>query len=239
MRRLIVIISAVALLSACGSKEMPKVRLKTAEDTVSYYMGVHLASQYLMSGGIDTMLNKQAFAMGVNDVLTKKVKTDKYRALEVIQNYFQQKWMKMGNVNQKAADDFLAKNKTEQGVVTDSTGLQYIVFTQGTGPKPGPEDIVTVKYQGTLINGKVFDGNMKDSAKFGVNQVIRGWSIGLQMMPVGSHYKLFVPPQLAYGLRPPTEVIGPNSLLIFDVQLLDTKKPEAPKAPALKGLKKR
>lgn len=231
MKHYSLILVSLLVLSSCGNKKIPSVKLKNAEDSVSYYIGVHLANQYLLTNGTDSFININAFAMGAKDAMDKKVATDKSQVLMYIQEYFTKKFYKQADDNKKAAEDFLAKNKEAEGVMTDSTGLQYIVERLGTGPKPGPEDLVTVKYEGSLLNGEVFDSNMNDSvpAQFHLNQVIPGWSRGLQLMPAGSRYKLFIPPDMAYGMRPPTEKIAPNSLLIFTVELLDVKKAETPK----------
>lgn len=228
MKHYFLILASLLIISSCSTKKIPTVALKNAEDSVSYYIGVHLANQYLLTNGTDTLININAFAMGAQDALNKKVTMNQSQVLMYIQEYFTKKYYAQADINKKSAEDFLARNKDAEGVLTDSTGLQYIVERLGTGPKPGPEDLVTVKYEGSLLNGEVFDSNLNDSvpAQFHLNQVIPGWSRGLQLMPAGSRYKLFIPPDMAYGMRPPTEKIGPNSLLIFTVELLDVKKAE-------------
>jgi len=127
--------------------------------------------------------------------------------------------------NQKVADDFLAANKAEPGVMVTDSGLQYKVMEEGSGPKPeGPTTKVKVHYRGTLIDGTEFDSSYSRNqpATFALNGVIKGWTEGVQLMPVGSKFKFFIPPELAYGRNPrPGGPIGPNMALIFDIELLE------------------
>jgi FKBP-type peptidyl-prolyl cis-trans isomerase FklB len=127
--------------------------------------------------------------------------------------------------NKKAGDAFLAANKTKEGVVTLPSGLQYKILKEGTGPKPTPSDSVVCNYRGTLIDGKEFDSSYKrgQPATFPVGQVIKGWTEALQLMPVGSKWELFVPPDLAYGDRGAGPDIGPGATLIFEVELISIK----------------
>ena len=127
-----------------------------------------------------------------------------------------------GEASKKEGEAFLAANKSKEGVVTLPSGLQYKILTQGTGPKPTASDSVVCNYRGTLINGTEFDSSYKrgEPATFPVSGVIKGWTEALQLMPVGSKWQLFVPSDLAYGERSPAPEIGPNSTLIFEVELL-------------------
>ena len=142
--------------------------------------------------------------------------------------------------NKKEGVDFLAANKSKSGVKTTASGLQYIAEKQGTGAKPKATDTVKVHYLGTKIDGSKFDSSYDrgQPATFPLNGVIKGWSEGLQLMPVGSKYKLFVPADLAYGENAPGQ-IGPNATLIFDVELLgiEDAKPVAKPAPKAEGKK--
>ena len=124
--------------------------------------------------------------------------------------------------NLKAGQDFLEANKAKPGVVALPSGLQYEILTQGNGPKPTASNKVTCHYHGTLINGTVFDSSVRrgQPATFPLNAVIKGWTEGLQLMPTGSKWRFFIPSQLAYGERQVSAEIGPNSTLIFDVELL-------------------
>jgi FKBP-type peptidyl-prolyl cis-trans isomerase FklB len=127
------------------------------------------------------------------------------------------------SANLKAGQDFLEANKKKPGVITLPSGLQYEVITEGSGIKPGAKNKVTCHYHGTLTDGTVFDSSVKrgQPATFPLNMVIKGWTEGLQLMSVGSKWRFFIPPQLAYGDRQTGAHIGPNSTLIFEVELLD------------------
>ena len=124
--------------------------------------------------------------------------------------------------NLKAGEIFLEKNKTEEGVVVLPSGLQYKILTEGNGAKPTAINNVTCHYHGTLIDGTVFDSSVQRGkpATFPLNMVIKGWTEGLQLMPVGSKFRFFIPPHLAYGDRQVSAAIGTNSTLIFDVELI-------------------
>jgi len=124
--------------------------------------------------------------------------------------------------NLKAGQDFLAANKQKQGVTELASGLQYEIMTEGTGPKPAASNTVTCHYHGTLIDGTVFDSSVQraKTASFPLNQVIKGWTEGLQLMGTGSKWRFFIPPHLGYGNRQVGPAIGPNSMLIFEVELI-------------------
>ena len=126
------------------------------------------------------------------------------------------------NENLKAGEEFLAENAKREGVVSLPSGLQYEIITKGVGEKPSAYNTVTCHYHGTTIKGEVFDSSVRrgQPASFPLNQVISGWTEALQLMPVGSKWKLFIPPQLAYGNRNISREIGPNSTLIFEVELI-------------------
>jgi len=145
--------------------------------------------------------------------------------------------LRLSETNKQAGEKFLAENKAREGVVTLPDGLQYKIIKQGTGPKPTASDTVVTNYRGTLIDGTEFDSSYKrgQPATFPVGQVIKGWTEALQLMPVGSKWELYVPADLAYGQRSPGPEIGPNSTLIFDVELLsienkDDKAKDKPQA---------
>ena len=129
---------------------------------------------------------------------------------------------RLAETNKQAGQQFLAANKTKEGVVTLPSGLQYKILKEGTGPKPTTADTVVCNYRGTLLDGTEFDSSYKrgEPATFGVGAVIKGWTEALQLMPVGSKWQLFIPSDLAYGERSPGGPIGPNSLLIFEIDLL-------------------
>jgi FKBP-type peptidyl-prolyl cis-trans isomerase len=130
-----------------------------------------------------------------------------------------------GEANIKEGDAFLAANKSKDGVVTLPSGLQYKIITEGEGPKPAATDTVVCNYRGSLINGKEFDSSYKrgQPASFPLNQVIKGWTEGVQLMPTGSKWQFYIPPALAYGARGAGADIGPNATLIFDIELISIK----------------
>lgn len=154
-----------------------------------------------------------------------------------MQGKMQAKMKEEGDANKKIGEDFLAANKTKEGVVTLPSGLQYKILTTGSGPKPTASDTVECNYRGTLINGTEFDSSYKrgQPASFPVSGVIKGWTEALQLMPVGSKWQLFIPSDLAYGERGAGGDIGPDSTLIFEVELLSIKpKADAGKEPEKK-----
>lgn len=139
-----------------------------------------------------------------------------------ISDKLQQMKNEKADANLQAGQDFLAANKTKEGVTALESGLQYLVLTTGTGAKPGARDKVTCHYHGTLIDGTVFDSSVQrgQPATFPLDRVISGWTEGLQLMPTGSKWRFFIPPHLGYGDRQVSAQIGPNSTLIFDVELI-------------------
>jgi FKBP-type peptidyl-prolyl cis-trans isomerase len=141
---------------------------------------------------------------------------------------------KTGEINKKAGDDFLAQNKTKEGVVALPDGLQYKILKEGTGPKPAATDSVVCNYRGTLLDGTEFDSSYKrgQPATFPVSGVIKGWTEAVQLMPVGSKWQLFIPADLAYGNRAPAPEIGPNATLIFEVELLSIQNKAAAQTPS-------
>jgi len=137
--------------------------------------------------------------------------------------------------NSKEGQEFLTANKTKEGVVTLPSGLEYKILTQGKGPKPTANDTVVCQYRGTLIDGTEFDSSYKrgQPATFPVSRVIKGWTEALELMPIGSKWQLFIPPDLAYGDRGAGNLIGPNATLVFEVELMSIQAPNsAPAAPA-------
>ena len=194
-------------------------------DKVSYALGLSIGNNFLNSG-IKNLLVED-FVKGLTDVLNEKqpdITSDE--AKEVINEFFIKLQKEKMEINKKAGEEFLHINKGRAGVVELPSGLQYQVLKQGNGAKPKATDKVKCHYHGTLINGTVFDSSVQrgQPAVFGVNQVIPGWVEALQLMPVGSKWRLFIPSNLAYGEQGAGEMIEPNSTLIFDVELLDIVK---------------
>ena len=199
--------------------------LKTEIDSVSYGIGVNIGKN-LAGQGMES-LNPQAIAEALNDVLSGgELKIKEEECKSIVNTYMQEA---QARKSQGAIDEgkkFLEENGKRSSVVTLASGLQYEVMVEGDGPKPGPADKVKTHYHGTLINGDVFDSSVDrgEPISFPVNGVIKGWTEALQLMPVGSKWKLFVPYDLAYGERGAGAQIGPFSTLIFEVELIDIEK---------------
>lgn len=190
-------------------------------DKLSYALGMSMASSLVNSGlnKIDVDSFAKAFATTISGGAADMTPQE---ANQHIQDFFSKRQEEMIEVNLEEGRKFLEENKKRDTVIELPSGLQYEVITEGNGPKPGETDRVKCHYHGTLINGKVFDSSVErgQPAVFGVNQVIRGWVEALQLMPVGSKWKLFVPSEMAYGAQGAGGDIEPNSTLIFEVELL-------------------
>jgi len=191
-------------------------------DKISYALGLSLGNN-LRNNGFDS-LNYQEIAQGMSDLLEgENTKITMQEAQQVINDYFGKLQEKAHEKNITEGRIFLAENAKRAEVTTTTSGLQYEVITEGKGAVPVASDRVQVHYHGTLINGQVFDSSVSrgEPATFGVTQVIRGWVEALQLMSVGSKWKLFIPSELAYGAQGAGQSIGPHSTLIFEVELID------------------
>ncbi|WP_085536815.1 FKBP-type peptidyl-prolyl cis-trans isomerase [Massilibacteroides vaginae] len=191
-------------------------------DKVSYALGLSIGNNFQNSGIKE--LNVEDFVRGLKHILSDEKPEISYdEAKQVINDFFVKLQQESLEINKKAGEEFLTINKGRAGVVALPSGLQYQILTKGTGAKPTATDSVKCHYHGTLINGEVFDSSVErgEPAVFGVSQVIRGWVEALQLMEVGSKWRLFIPSDLAYGEQGAGGSIGPNSTLIFDVELLD------------------
>lgn len=204
--------------------------LKTEKDKVSYSIGINWGAQLSQAKGkIDIEKVSQGMKDGFNGGKPKLSMDEMKQVISDFQTSMQKEQQaqmnKMGGANKKAGEDFLAKNKKEKGVKTLASGLQYKIIKAGTGESPKATDTVVTHYRGNLIDGKVFDSSYKrgQPATFPVNGVIKGWTEALQKMKVGGKWKLFIPSDLAYGEKGPAS-IGPNSVLIFEIELLEIKK---------------
>ena len=190
-------------------------------DKVSYALGLSIGNNFQNSGIKD--LQVEDFIKGLTDVMEEKQPAITYdEAKEVINEYFIKLQKEKMEINKKAGEEFLHINKGRAGVVELPSGLQYQVLKQGNGAKPSATDKVKCHYHGTLINGTVFDSSVERGvpAMFGVTQVIPGWVEALQLMREGDSWRLYIPSDLAYGQNGAGGLIGPDSTLIFDVQLL-------------------
>ncbi len=235
IKGLIVMIAVIALiLGSCGNKSLKSVKLSSKEDSLSYAFGIvnynALTQDSLM---LDPMVVAKAMQDGkegkpvmADDIARSFIMSflNKREALKAEQKAILDKDLYKDYIAQN--ESFLAKNKEREGVQTTPSGLQYEVIKLGTGPKPTAESTVKVHYVGTLIDGTEFDSSVKrnEPATFPVVGVIPGWTEALQLMPVGSKFKLYIPQNLAYGATGAGEVIKPYSTLIFEVELLEIAK---------------
>ncbi len=223
---------------ATASKAATPLALKTQKDKFSYALGMKMGENLKKQS---VPVDPAILSRGLRDALAgkKTLLTDEEAqgAMTAVQNDMRQKMQEKmkeeGEANKKTGEAFLAANKSKEGVVTLPSGLEYKILKAGTGPKPTANDSVVCNYKGTLIDGKEFDSSYKrgQPATFPVTGVIKGWTEALQLMPVGSKWQLFIPPDLAYGERGAGGDIGPDSTLIFEVELLsiaDKSKEAAP-----------
>jgi FKBP-type peptidyl-prolyl cis-trans isomerase FklB len=191
-------------------------------DKFSYAIGLGIGQNLLSMGAQG--INVEDFAQAVADVLNRRPTAITHtEAREIVNKYFTELEEKMNAENIEKGKSFLAENAKKPGIVTLASGLQYEVIKEGNGKKPGAADRVKCHYEGTLIDGTLFDSSIKrgEPAVFGVNQVIKGWVEALQLMTEGSKWRLFIPSELAYGAQGAGEMIPPHSTLIFEVELIE------------------
>ena len=212
--------------TALAQKKAKKVVLKNQIDSVSYLMGVNIGNSL---GKEMSEANFELIIQGFRDAVAKGRLVCQDSTDMVLSMYFQEKAMlkqaeedKKSEVYKVAGEKFLADNGKKPGVVTTASGLQYQIIKEGDGAHPGAESTVKVHYHGTTIEGIVFDSSVErgEPIEFPLNQVIPGWTEGVQLMSKGAKYKFFIPQELAYGSSSPTPVITPYSCLVFEVELL-------------------
>ncbi len=233
IKQLLVLCTVVTLVS-CGKSPITGAKMQNAEDSLSYAFGVNIYNTLKQDS---ITLNPMILAKAMMESGTGKATMNDVAARGYLISYMnkkdQEKKMKEAEVNKvkyksiiAQGDSFLQSNKSKPGVVVTASGLQYKVVKMGTGAKPLPTDVVKVHYTGTLIDGTKFDSSIDrgQPAQFQLNGVIKGWIEGLQLMPVGSKFILYIPADLAYGPAQASEIIKPYSTLIFEVELLDIVK---------------
>lgn len=190
-------------------------------DKISYALGISMAGNLQNAGFKD--LNIEELTRGISDIINgKKPDMTPEEAQQLLNQHFAKLQEAVDKKNKEIGEGFLAENGKQEGVITTASGLQYIVIQEGNGPKPKETDTVRCHYEGRLIDGTVFDSSYRRNqpAEFPVSQVIAGWVEALQLMSVGSKWRLFIPSDLAYGEHGAGDVIRPHSALIFDVELL-------------------
>lgn len=234
MKRTVATIFVMSLVwLACSIQDggAKALQLRTDEDSLSYVLGMDVGD-YIKT--LEAEVNVPVFTRGITDrvkgrepVLTQEQIAAIKKAFSMrMQASATEKAEALSAKNRKASDEFLAANKAKKGVVTTASGLQYEVVKKGSGPKPGPKDSVEVHYRGMLVDGTEFENSSKRGkpVAFPVTGVLAGWAEGLQLMNIGSVYRLVLPPHLAHGERGAGRDIGPNATLIFEVELLGIKK---------------
>src|SRR6266403_1772594 len=242
MKRLIICLSAACLASIGLAQD--KAQLKDQKDKASYSIGYDIG-ETCKKQNVD--LNADTLFGGLKDALAGKEaalnKEEREKTLQALQKEMMEKQIaaskEAATKNSAEGEKFLAENKKKEGVKTTASGLQYKVLKEGSGESPKETDTVVTNYRGTLLDGTEFDSSYKrnEPATFPVNRVIKGWTEALLMMKPGSKYQLFIPSALGYGERGVGKDIGPNSTLIFEVELLSIKPPEASPTPGAAGNK--
>ena len=192
-------------------------------DKVSYALGMSIGHQLQQMNATD--LNIDDFAQAITDVFNGDAKLSDAEAQATVQDFFSRKAEEQAKAAKAEGENFLAENAKKEGVKTLPSGLQYKVLREGNGRKPSATDKVECHYEGTLINGEVFDSSYRrgETATFGLNQGTKGWTEGLQLMQEGAKYRFFIPYDLAYGERGAGQSIPPYAALIFDVELIKVK----------------
>lgn len=226
---LLVVILLMAGMS-CKQQQGGEVKLESAADSAGYAIGILVGSnnkQQINSVPGGKEINLEAMNYGFSQAtLEKEGNITMEEADEILRNYIDKASAVAGQSNLEAGNSFLEENRKRDGVTVTGSGLQYEILKEGTGSKPTSEDQVRVHYHGTLLDGKVFDSSVDrgEPVVFGVTQVIPGWTEALQLMSEGSKWKIYLPSELAYGERGAGGDIGPNSTLIFEVELLEIVK---------------
>lgn len=222
MKRIFTLICSVFLIIQISNAQ----DLKNLGDSASYSIGINLGMQFSQQGLTD--INPDILAQAIKDVVgNKPLKIDQSQLSKIIQTYVEKQKEKQYSKNIDLSKSFLAENKKRKEVITLPSGLQYEILVKGNGEIPKISDKVEVHYHGTLINGTVFDSSVErgQTITFDVTGVIKGWTEALQLMPVGSKWKLYIPSELAYGATPrPGGPIEPYMALIFEVELISIVK---------------
>ena len=234
MNKVIIVAMAALMVSACSSNNSSlkvdtssPTELATELDSVSYLLGINYAKGLKSNTGIEELDNKSFLTGMARSFQDMENEMPEDEANAFMQTYFTRLKEAKSSAALSEGEDFLAQNRTGEGVIETASGLQYKVITEGTGPIVGEGEQVKVHYTGKFINGKVFDSSVDrgEPAIMSPNGVIKGWTEALGMMKVGSKWELVIPSELGYGTRDKGPIPG-NSVLIFEIELLDIVKPE-------------
>ena len=221
-RSFIALLPAVLFYVSSCQQEIGRVDLKTEHDSASYLFGHQIGTQFASSPM--TEINITAFLNGMQDAIDEKELFMDPNSVTTFLNEYMRRTEDVASESYRIeSEKFLADNMLRKGVNVTESGLQYEILVEGNGPKPTDTSSVTVHYHGTLIDGTIFDSSVErgEPATFGVNQVIKGWTEVLQLMPTGSKWKVYIPSELAYGANPrPGGVIKPNMALVFEIELI-------------------
>ncbi|WP_028575298.1 FKBP-type peptidyl-prolyl cis-trans isomerase [Desulfonatronovibrio hydrogenovorans] len=237
--RLAIILLFSLTAFACGGSDQGNqaadqpVSLETSKDRSSYALGLDIGNNIAM-GEMDINVENliQGLRHGLEGVQPLMTEDEQFEALMALQQEFMQAQMdkvqKQAQTNLDQGLTFMEEFAELEGVMETENGVLYRELVQGTGERPGPRDVVTVHYHGTLVDGTVFDSSIErgEPATFPLDQVISGWTEVLQLMPQGAKWEVVIPPDQAYGDQQAGPVIGPNSTLVFEIELLETMKPE-------------
>ncbi len=232
--RLFVVMFVLVFAAGCSAEEAkvaPELKLDTAKSRISYTIGVNIGQDFK---GQQMDVDTDILLMGLKDSMEgKELKLTDEEMVAEIQNFQKEMQAKMvaemeaaTAKNKAEGEAFLAENAKKEGVVVTESGLQYKILEVGDGDSPGPADVATVHYRGTLIDGTQFDSSYDrgQPATFPVGGVIAGWTEALQLMKPGAKWQLVIPSELAYGERGAGQDIGPNATLLFDVELISVEK---------------
>lgn len=229
MKRLIAIVCLTMAITVSSLAQTKEITNNKSMDKVSYALGLGIGQQLAQMGATD--LNVDDFAQSIKDVLSgAELKVSHRDAQQIVQDYFSKKEAAMnaeraekGKAAKEAGEKYLIENAKKEGVITTPSGLQYQVLKEGNGKKPTAKDSVKCHYEGFLIDGTVFDSSVQrgEPAVFGLQQVIAGWTEGLQLMSEGGKYRFFIPYRLAYGEGGAGGMIPPYAALVFDVELIE------------------
>jgi FKBP-type peptidyl-prolyl cis-trans isomerase len=224
------LVAALCAGLACGTLAAEQAQFKNENDKASYALGLNIGKQLKQN---DAEIDLDVYLRGLKDGIAGKGSLTDEEIRGTLMTWQQGLRTRSLEKKKKEGESFLTENKKKEGVKVTPSGLQYKVLTKGTGKTPSSNDTVVCHYRGSLIDGTEFDSSYKNAkpAEFPVLGVIKGWTEALQMMPVGSKWQLVIPSELAYGERGNPRIPG-GSVLLFDIELLDIKKPDAPGAKA-------